>query len=213
MQYMRNRYYDPSTGRFTQQDPIGLAGGMNLYGFASGDPVNFSDPMGLCPIVGLAMGPVVGGATALWCLAETATIATAAFSASRIASKSRTTSIAATRTGERDGGATVRLQAQGTGLEESVVIQAGASGRITAADALAGLAELKAGLSASELAARADAFGKAERFILGAAAGGGYLGAGQSFAGKGGVRVDVEVRRANSPVFQAGGRSDALIVP
>jgi RHS repeat-associated protein len=49
MKYMRNRYYSPETGQFTQQDPIGLAGGMNLYGFASGDPVNFSDPFGLCP--------------------------------------------------------------------------------------------------------------------------------------------------------------------
>ena len=32
---------------FFQQDPIGLAGGLNLYGFAGGDPVNFSDPFGL----------------------------------------------------------------------------------------------------------------------------------------------------------------------
>jgi len=48
-QYRRNRYLDPVTGRFTQEDPIGLAGGLNLYGFASGDPVNFSDPFGLCP--------------------------------------------------------------------------------------------------------------------------------------------------------------------
>lgn len=38
----------PSAGRFTQQDPIGLAGGLNLYGFAGGDPVNFADPFGLC---------------------------------------------------------------------------------------------------------------------------------------------------------------------
>jgi RHS repeat-associated protein len=45
----RNRYYDPATGPFTQEDPIGLAGGLNLYGFAGGDPVNFSDPFGLCP--------------------------------------------------------------------------------------------------------------------------------------------------------------------
>jgi len=49
LSYARNRYYDPLTGRFTQEDPIGLAGGLNLYGFAGGDPVNFSDPFGLCP--------------------------------------------------------------------------------------------------------------------------------------------------------------------
>ena len=47
--YKRYRLYDPLTGRFTQEDPIGLAGGLNLYGFAGGDPVNFSDPFGLCP--------------------------------------------------------------------------------------------------------------------------------------------------------------------
>src|SRR5438093_2647087 len=47
--YRRNRYYDPASGRFTQEDPIGLAGGLNLYGFAGGDPVNFSDPFGLFP--------------------------------------------------------------------------------------------------------------------------------------------------------------------
>lgn len=27
---------------------MGLAGGLNLYGFAAGDPVTFSDPFGLC---------------------------------------------------------------------------------------------------------------------------------------------------------------------
>jgi len=37
------------TRKLTQQDPIGVAGGSNLYGFASGDPVNFSDPYGLSP--------------------------------------------------------------------------------------------------------------------------------------------------------------------
>ena len=51
--YRRNRYYSPEQGRFIQEDPIGLAGGLNLYGFAEGDPVNFSDPFGLfamgCP--------------------------------------------------------------------------------------------------------------------------------------------------------------------
>jgi uncharacterized protein RhaS with RHS repeats len=47
--YMRNRYYDPGTGRFTQEDPLGLAGGMNEYGYANGDPISYSDPFGLCP--------------------------------------------------------------------------------------------------------------------------------------------------------------------
>jgi RHS repeat-associated protein len=45
--YRRNRYYDPLTGRFTQLDPIGVAGGSNGYGFVGGDPVNSSDPFGL----------------------------------------------------------------------------------------------------------------------------------------------------------------------
>jgi RHS repeat-associated protein len=40
--YMRNRYYDPQTGQFTQPDPIGLAGGLNSYGFAAGDPISYS---------------------------------------------------------------------------------------------------------------------------------------------------------------------------
>jgi len=47
--YRRNRYYDPMAGRFTQPDPIGLAGGINLYGFSGADPANFADPFGLCP--------------------------------------------------------------------------------------------------------------------------------------------------------------------
>jgi len=50
--YRRNRYYDPASGRFTQEDPLGLGGGLNLYGFAGGDPVNFGDPFGLCPWAG-----------------------------------------------------------------------------------------------------------------------------------------------------------------
>jgi uncharacterized protein RhaS with RHS repeats len=46
--YRRNRYYDPRSGQFTQPDPIGLAGGLNSYGFAAGDPVSYSDPYGFC---------------------------------------------------------------------------------------------------------------------------------------------------------------------
>ena len=34
LHYNTLRYYDPNCGRFTQQDPIGLAGRINLYRYA-----------------------------------------------------------------------------------------------------------------------------------------------------------------------------------
>jgi RHS repeat-associated protein len=46
--YLRNRWYDPQTGRFLSQDPIGLAGGVNLYAYAGNNPASYSDPFGLC---------------------------------------------------------------------------------------------------------------------------------------------------------------------
>jgi RHS repeat-associated protein len=46
LHYNLNRYYDPSTGRFIHQDPIGLEGGENLYEYAP-NPVNWVDPFGL----------------------------------------------------------------------------------------------------------------------------------------------------------------------
>ena len=45
--YMRNRWYDPQTGRFLSQDPIGLAGGVNLYAYAGNNPTTYADPFGL----------------------------------------------------------------------------------------------------------------------------------------------------------------------
>ncbi len=45
----RDCYYDSCMSHSTQLDPIGLEGGLNEYGFAEGDPINFSDPFGLCP--------------------------------------------------------------------------------------------------------------------------------------------------------------------
>jgi len=38
------RYYDPTVGRFTQEDPAGGA-----YGYANGNPINETDPSGLRP--------------------------------------------------------------------------------------------------------------------------------------------------------------------
>jgi RHS repeat-associated protein len=41
------RWYRQGWGRYTQADPIRLSGGLNLYGYASGDPVDILDRRGL----------------------------------------------------------------------------------------------------------------------------------------------------------------------
>jgi len=46
LHYNRFRYYDPDAGRFVSQDPIGLAGGVNLYQYAP-NPLSWVDPLGL----------------------------------------------------------------------------------------------------------------------------------------------------------------------
>jgi RHS repeat-associated protein len=45
----RARYYNPTTGRFLSEDPMGFAGGFNLYAYASNNPLSFADAFGTCP--------------------------------------------------------------------------------------------------------------------------------------------------------------------
>jgi RHS repeat-associated protein len=51
--YMRARYYDPEVGRFISEDPIGFEGGdVNLYVYASNNPILLIDPSGLIEVPG-----------------------------------------------------------------------------------------------------------------------------------------------------------------
>ena len=43
----QNRFYDPQNGRWLTRDPIGFAGGVNVYGYCAGGPVGNADPSGL----------------------------------------------------------------------------------------------------------------------------------------------------------------------
>ena len=57
--FMRNRWYDPSTGRFPQSDPTGLQGGdVNLYRYVVNSPTQRNDPIGTGA---MPMGGTTGG--------------------------------------------------------------------------------------------------------------------------------------------------------
>jgi len=61
------RTYNPTTGRYIQADPMGMAAGTNPYAYAGGNPETFTDPSGLC------FGPL-----AIWCAQYAIEIGTAA---------------------------------------------------------------------------------------------------------------------------------------
>jgi len=58
LDYMRARYYSSGDGRFIHEDPIGVAGGLNLHQYVGNQPTSFVDPSGLVIQV---FGVVVAG--------------------------------------------------------------------------------------------------------------------------------------------------------
>ena len=64
---MQARFYSPTLRRFLSEDPAGFSGGVNLYAFAAGNPIDLMDPFGLGPVnsasiwSGVASAALAGG--------------------------------------------------------------------------------------------------------------------------------------------------------
>ncbi|WP_031431584.1 RHS repeat-associated core domain-containing protein [Methylomicrobium agile] len=56
LHYNHTRYFSPRTGRYLQPDLIKLEGGVNVYTYANGNPVHYTDPTGTFGVVGAFFG-------------------------------------------------------------------------------------------------------------------------------------------------------------
>ena len=62
---MQARFYSPTLRRFLSEDPSGFSGGVNLYAFVGGNPIDYMDPFGLGPVNnggGLSFGETMSAA-------------------------------------------------------------------------------------------------------------------------------------------------------
>ena len=80
--YFGYRFYDPNLQRWLNRDPLGEAGGINLYAFCYNDPINMFDPLGLSfwsSSRSFVVG-TVGGAVATLAVGTATVVATVAAS-------------------------------------------------------------------------------------------------------------------------------------
>jgi len=75
--YYRARYYDPKVGRLLSEDPIGLAGGINMYSYVHNRPSLLTDPDGRAAGAAAAAVGLCAGLTAGACAAAAAAAAAA----------------------------------------------------------------------------------------------------------------------------------------
>ena len=68
LDFTERRAYDPAHARWLNRDPIGEIGGINLYAYTSGNPINLIDPLGLascgvfdCPSLPQGVVDATGG--------------------------------------------------------------------------------------------------------------------------------------------------------
>lgn len=59
--FYRARYYDPVLKRFIGEDPIGLAGGSNAFGYVGGNPISYADATGELPVIPIILGIIIIG--------------------------------------------------------------------------------------------------------------------------------------------------------
>ncbi len=63
--YYRNRAFDPNTGRFTSEDPLGFVDGANRYTYCANNPAIYVDPDGqfiwFIPVIGAVVGGLANG--------------------------------------------------------------------------------------------------------------------------------------------------------
>ena len=59
--YFGYRFYAPAINKWIARDPLHESGGINLYGYVGGNPLNYVDPFGLEPDSGCVAACTIGG--------------------------------------------------------------------------------------------------------------------------------------------------------